>query len=102
MKKSQRWVVRLGSWTGRVKFYEWWPGKKGAQAWIMGLQLQLMGLTPRHATFAVVELGDGYCRIESPAYCCPRDEVDKAKGGFIALLRLARVLKGLSLKIERV
>jgi hypothetical protein len=101
MKKSDVWVVRIGGWTGRVTFHEWWPGKRGVQAWITGLQLQLMGLTPKHATFARVDLADGYCRIESPAYCCPRDEVDRAKGGFISLLRLARVLKKLGLRIER-
>ena len=39
--------------------------------------------------------------MEGRALCSPRDEVDPEKGTFIALLRLARGLRRLGLRMER-
>ena len=100
MRETSGLVVRAGGFTYRVRFSEWTPRKRGPRGWLTGLQFQLAGHTPCHVTFARVDLG-GVGFLEGRALCSPRDEVDPEKGTFIALLRLARGLRRLGLRMER-
>jgi len=50
-------------------------------------------------TVARVDLG--YVELTTTARCCPRDQPRRSAGRFIALLRLARALKTMGLKMEK-
>jgi len=39
--------------------------------------------------------------VETVARCCPKDQPSRAKGRFLALLRLARTLKKMGYRLER-
>ena len=94
-------VAKKGNDEHRVSLSHWWPGRAcrlpavPIKAW----KRSARGNT-RWMTIASTDL-DG---IEVLAYarCCPRDNPSRAKGRFIALLRLARALRPLGYRLEKV
>lgn len=96
-------VVRTSEGDGRVGIAHWWPGK----GFISGFNSPFPAYIRRRAyrrgskymTMAYVELPGGV--ISTYATCCKKDHPTRAQGRFIALLRLARILKSMGLKMER-
>ena len=85
-----------------VKIVHWWPGREYRQL----LMNTFFDITKkkgtRYATVAFVHIAEEYgSRVFSGmALCCPKDQPGRATGRFIALLRLARELRGTGYRLE--
>lgn len=102
-------VVRKGEEVGRVWIAHWWPGRP--QYSFVGTTISYSSPFPayifkrgrgkhtRYMTMVRVEFAEG--EFATYSMCCPKDQPNRAKGRFIALLRMARLLKSMGLKMER-
>jgi hypothetical protein len=95
-------VATNGSETGRVRLSHWWPGRVCRLPNVNGrLWRRCLEGKTRYLTVFSAELPDGL-EITASARCYPGDRPKKEKGRFIALLRLARALRAMGWRLERV
>jgi len=105
-------VAKKGDDERRVRLCHWWPGREQTSEWMIGEYTRTPSPIPfrlidqarwqetRYMTVASANLGT--TEIRTIARCCPKDQPSRATGRFIALLRLARVLRPLGYKLEKV
>lgn len=83
-----------------VRVCHWWPGREYQSVSpipsFMVRQAERFG--SRYLTFVNVQTETGM--VAATARCCKKDQPQRATGRFIALLRLARTLKTLGMKLE--
>ena len=76
---------------GKVRVNHWWPGKEQTP-----IEPELIRLAEqrgsRYLTVATVELPGGE-RVQTTAFCCPKDVPTRRMGRRIALGRLQAVLR---------
>jgi len=102
-------VVRTDDGVGRVGIAHWWPGRSYYS--FAGTMISYNSPFPsyilrrsgrvktKYMTMVRVTFEDG--ELATYAMCCPKDQPSRAAGRFIALLRMARLLKSMGLKMER-
>lgn len=93
-------------WPGR--YFEGWTGSEGIfNKWFTmkkppipyDLVLKCLDQETRYLTYASVTVGNS--AVQTCAMCCPRDNPSRRAGRFIALLRLARALRGMGYRLEQ-
>ena len=102
-------VVRRGEDVGRVSIAHWWPHRSffrftgtmiSHSSPFPSYILKRVGRTKaKYMTMVRVTFDDG--ELATFAICCPKDQPSRATGRFIALRRMARMLKDMGLKMER-
>jgi hypothetical protein len=98
-------VATNGSDKQIVRLKHWWPGRWMGGYDIVFVQEKLIRKAyqkgTKYMTVAQVDLGSNTTMV-SWARCCPKDQPSRAAGRFIALLRLARALRPLGYRLEKV
>ena len=98
-------VAKKGNDERPVSLKHWWPGRWTGGYDIVFVNERLIRKAyregTRYMTMAHVDLGSG-AAVASWSRCCPRDNPSRAVGRFIALLRLARALRPLGYRLEKV
>ena len=88
----------------RVGIVHWWPKRDWWQCDYSPIPAFLRKKAYRnkskYITMVCVNLPQGY--LATFATCCAKDQPARAKGRFIALLRMGRLLKSMGLRMERV
>jgi len=102
-------VVRNGDGEGRVSIAHWWPGRSYYS--FAGTTISYNSPFPTYILNRHGRIGTKYMtmvrisfdngELATYAMCCPKDQPGRAKGRFIALLRMGRLLKSMGLKMER-
>lgn len=100
-------VVRDGEKVGKVQIAHWWPGR--SQYSVRGYGFSYISPFPayvfrhtkgtKYMTMVRAVFPDG--ELATYAKCCPKDQPSRATGRFIALLRMARLLKSMGLRMEK-
>jgi len=101
-------VVRDGDAEARVGLSHWWPGRD----WVWHsdftatfspipayVRNKAHRMGSKYMTMVYTELPRGH--LATYAVCRANDQPSRAKGRFIALLRMGRLLKGMGLKMEK-
>ena len=97
-------VVRDGEEVGRVHICHWWPERYydflGYGSPIPSyVRKRAYDQDSKYLTMTSVELPRG--ALATYAFCREMDQPSRAKGRFIALLRMGRLLKSMGLKMEK-
>jgi len=95
-------IVTNGEKVGRLSITHWWPERHwwesvSVPAFLVRKSLRMRS---RYMTVASARFEDG--EISAVARCCKRDQPSREVGRFIALLRLARTLRRMGYRMERV
>lgn len=97
-------VVRDGEKVGRVGIAHWWPYRniwweESFSPFPSYIRNRAYKMRSKYMTMARVSLPEG--ELATYAVCRANDQPNRAKGRFIALLRMARLLKSMGLKMEK-
>ena len=97
-------VVRDGERVGRVGIAHWWPYRnwwweEGNGPFPTYIRDRARRMRSRYMTMVRVSLPNG--ELATYAICREMDQPNRAKGRFIALLRMGRLLKSMGLRMER-
>ena len=101
-------VVRDGEEVGSVHIVHWWPGRDysycGDFTWYVSpipayVRWKAREQDSKYLTMTSVKLPRG--DLATYAVCRKNDQPSRAKGRFIALLRMGRLLKSMGLKMEK-
>lgn len=94
-------MIKVGD--SRVSIAHWWPYRDLRYDHYSPIPSYLRHRAyqknSKYMTMVHVELPQGH--LATYATCCARDQPDRGKGRFIALLRMARLLREMGLKMER-
>ena len=101
-------LVRKGEEVGRVWIAHWWPGRdwwsndhfswtiNPIPAYVRGKAHRMKS---KYMTMVRVTFPDG--ELVTYSTCRSNDQPNRAKGRFIALLRMGRLLKSMGLRMEK-
>jgi len=95
-------IVRDGLERGRVGVAHWWPERDfcwGPSVLPTYMRRRARRMKSKYMTMVYVEFPNS--AIATYAVCRANDQPSREKGRFIALLRMARLLKSMGLKMER-
>lgn len=96
-------IVKDGSIEGRVGIAHWWPDRAFQQNHFSPfptfIRRRAYRMRSKYMSMVQVELPRGI--LTTYAICRENDQPCRAKGRFIALLRMDRLLKSMGLKMER-
>ena len=96
-------VVRDGEKVGRVGIAHWWPGRYWWRSvdspFPAYMRRRAYRMKSKYMTMAHVRFEDG--AVTTYAVCRANDQPNRAKGRFIALLRMGRLLKSMGLRMEK-
>jgi hypothetical protein len=94
-------MIKVGD--SRVSIAHWWPSREFDRDHYSPIPSFIRHRAyqrgSRYMTMVHVVLPQGH--LATYAKCCAKDQPDRAKGRFIALLRMARLLKSMGLRMEK-